>query len=35
MTVLRGNSTFAVANLPAITVVLTVVEAELKSSVVV
>jgi hypothetical protein len=35
MTVLRGQSTFAVADLPVITVVLTVVEAELKSSVVV
>jgi len=35
MTDLRGNSTFAVANLPVITVVLTVVEAELKCSVVV
>jgi hypothetical protein len=34
MTVLRGQSTFAVANLPVITVV-QVVEAELKSSVVV
>jgi hypothetical protein len=35
MTALRGNSTFAAANLPAIAVVVTVIEAELKSSVVV
>jgi len=35
MTALRGNSTFAPANLPVIAVVIAVVEAELKSSVVV
>jgi hypothetical protein len=35
MTALRGNSTFAAANLPVITAVVVVIEAELKSSVVV
>jgi len=35
MTDLRGQSTFAPANLPVITVVVAVVEAELKSSVIV
>jgi hypothetical protein len=35
MTAPRGNSTFAPANLSLIAVVITVVEAELKSSVVV
>jgi hypothetical protein len=35
MTALRGNSASAFADLPVITVVITVVEAELKSSVVV
>jgi len=35
MTDLRGQSTFAVANLPVVTVVVAVTEAELKSSVIV